>query len=875
MLVAARLPSDEPLPDGTVTMLFTDIEGSTPLLARLGHHYPELLSMHRRLVRSAVAAHRGREMGTEGDSFFVVFARAGDAAAAAVRIQQDLHAAHWPQDAEVKVRMGLHTGEPALHEDDYVGMDVHLAARVASAARGGQIVITDATRALLGPALQATGLGTHRLKDIPEPQRLHELLVPGLGDTVRPTALRSLGSATGLPAVHHRLVGRDAEVDRVTQLLHDGSRLVTLLGPGGVGKSRLALEVATRRGPALADGVYFVPLARATGPDDVWAALARTLSVPGLGDSASDVRQAVVGRSMLLVLDNLEQLSAAATIVQDVLAAGPGVEVVATSRTPLRLAVEQLVPLGPLDGPAAAELYLENVRRRRPGYAPDDADEAAVRDICARLDGLPLAIELVASRSRLLGPTAMLRHLTGALDLTDRSVERSARQSTLRATLDWSWALLAPAAADALARLSVFRGPFDVDAAAAVLGTDPDEALDLLLELADASLVAADDGSAGHPQFWLLGLVGRYAEEQLEARPAALEEARTRQGHVMAELVRHQGQRLRGTHHIAALDVLAEQQGNLHQALDWFLRPDSPDLTTGLDMCRALSWHWHASAYQGEGIHWLTRASEVARGREDAAAQAAWHGLGILLDQHGDHVRAVEILERCLAAAAERGDRAAEGRESNSLGVAERNRGRLAAARQHFDRAIALAREDDAVDRLSNALSNLALLELDEDDLAAAQRRFTEVLEIDTSTGDVWGLAVDHLNLGCVAIALGDPRRAYEHLVPHGESILALGDAEADVELLEQLAQLAGHLGLHEVAALVLGCSEQLRERGGIGRPAPDAARLEVSMESARLALGPAGWASAYDAGRGLSPAQAWAAARDAITAAMDQPAAT
>lgn len=849
---------------GTLTLLFTDIEGSTVLLDRLGLDYRHVLAEHRRIVRAAVQDHGGREMGTEGDSFFVVFRTAEHALRAAVETQQGLAAAEWPEGASVRVRMGLHTGAPVVHEDTYVGMDVHLAARVASIAIGGQVLLTDATRVLLPPGLgvRVVDAGVHRLKDIPAPQRLHQVVLPGAPD---PPPVRSLGSQSDLPAVHGPLIGREREVEQVLGLL-GGGRVVTVVGPGGVGKSRLALEVARRR-TDLPDGVYFVRLGRARTEEEVWRAFADAAAVPGGAVSAGQVIDALATRSLLLVLDNLEHLPGAGQIVSQGLDEAPGVQLLVTSRSPLRVLSEQLVPLQPLPPQDAVELYLEHARRSRPGFDPDPLELRAVEAICARLDRLPLAIELVAARSRLLGPRAMLARLDDTLDVAGRAVDRSPRQLTLRSTLDWSWRLLPDQGAAALARLSVFRGPFGLEAAAAVLDQELDATVDLLLDLADASLLHPVDDATGDPRFRLLKVVGRYAAERLAQEPDEEAAARTRQVQAVAPVVARECARLRGTHHIAALDTLEEQADNIDQALDWCLRPASPDVTVGLEMCRLLSWFWYTTA-SPHGRAWLARASEVAGDTDDPAALAAWHGLAILLDQQGESDRAAQILQRCLDAARARGDRLTQGRECNSLGLVELHRGSMDRAREMLATAYRLASEDGDDERVSTSLNNLALLELAVGRPDEAVRLMKEVLAIDERLGDVWGVAVDRLNLAQAHLATGDVDAAADALLGHGPEMLALGDTEMDVELLEQLALLALRLHHPQTVPGLVAAADVLRTAAHLARSPADEAVLQDAVASARAVVPSEAWREAERQGRARSAQQAWEHARDVLVTA-------
>lgn len=855
-------PALGPLPEGTLTLLFSDIEGSTVLLDRLGLGYRDVLSRHREIVRAAVAAGQGREMGTEGDSFFVVFRTADDAVTAAARVQRELAATRWPEGVSVRVRMGLHTGTPDHHEGTYVGMDVHLAARVASSAVGGQVLLTEATRALLPAELRDSlaDAGTHRLKDIPSPVRLHQLVLPGTA----PLPVRSLGSPADLPAVHGPLVGREEEVAQALGLLAPG-RVVTLVGPGGVGKSRLALEVLRRR-TGLPDGVWFVPLAQASTVEEVWRSLAAAAAVPEGAASRGQVVAGLTGRSLLLALDNVEHLAAdAVDAVRTVLDEAPRVEVLVTSRSSMRLHREQLLPVAPLSRDDAVQLYVLHARRHRPGFRPGADDLLAIGEICDRVDRLPLAVELVAARSRLLGPRAVLSRLDDALDVAGREADRSPRQLTLRSTLDWSWRLLGPAAARALARLSAFHGPFGVEAAADVLAESVDGAVDLLLDLVDASLLTADEESGGEPRFRVLGVVARYARERLDEDPAESADAGDRLTRVTASLVEKECLRLRGTHHIAALDVLEEQRDTIAYVLDLSLRAGSPRLATGLEMCRLLSWYWH-NVHQDDGRLWLRRASEVAGETDDPAALAAWHGLGILLHQQGEHDRAAEILRRCLDAAVARGDLLAQGRESNSLGLVELHRGDTARARELFTTASRLALADGDEERMSTSLTNLALLELEAGEVESARDRLRQVLDIDRRLGDVWGIAVDQLNLAQASLAAGDLAAASEGLVGHGAEMLALGDSELDAELLEQLALLAVRLDRPELVPALLGTADTVREATDV----PRAPRLEQDLHRglapARESMPEHAWWSECQEGRSRTARQAW----ERATAALD-----
>ncbi len=445
------------LPTGTATFLFTDIEGSTRLVEELGSDYGALLARHDELIRSACAG-GGTEVGTEGDSFFAVFGTAGDAVEAAIRVQRAIAAEPWTRGAEVKVRIGIHTGEAELAAGVYVGIDVHRAARIMSAAHGGQILASETTRALVSRAMPAgtslRDLGEHRLKDLPAPERLYQVTADGLDADFPPP--RTIDSTpNNLPASTSALVGRAAELEQLARLLRgDAGRLVTLTGPGGIGKTRLAVEAASDALEHYDDGVFFVDLAHAREPTAVLVAIAQTtgLAVPGDRDLREALAAHLRPRRVLLVLDNFEQVMAAADDAAELVRQCPRLALLVTSREGLRVRGEQLVPVPPLSLPtgaagamssSAVTLFVERGREARPSFGLDDETAVVVGEICARLDGLPLAIELAAARLRLFSPVELRDRLQGGLDvLRTGARDLPDRQRTLRDTIAWSYELL-------------------------------------------------------------------------------------------------------------------------------------------------------------------------------------------------------------------------------------------------------------------------------------------------------------------------------------------------------------------------------------------------------------------------------------------------
>ncbi len=520
----------EPLPSGTVSLLFSDMEGSTMLVRELGDAWPGVLDRMRRLCREAWSAHEGHELGTEGDSFFVAFATAPQAVAAAVAAQQALAHEAWP--APVRIRIGVHTGHPQRHTEGYVGLDVHRAARIAASAHGGQVVVSEATMALLDPVRDQVGfrdLGSHRLKDIPERAHLFQLTAPELTEVFPP--LRTQGGAGSLPAELTPTVGRDGERAELAELLRTaGNRLVTLTGPGGTGKTRLAVTVARDVADDHPDGVYLVPLETTITAAEIWVGIGRVLDLPAADHAPPRIFDHLAGRRTLLVLDNLEQNPEAADVVRQILEGARGIAVIAASRRALHVEGEHEHAVPPLMLPhqdtleavrrsGAGQLFVEHARRARRGFALNDGNASDVAQLVRALDGLPLAIELVAARAKLLTPRALLTRIDQTLDLGTSDRGRPGRQQTLRAAVEWSYELLTPEAQTVLDHLGVFESGATIEAITDVVPLPGHlDVVDILYDLADASLVRVAETDDGEPRVHLLSTVQRFALDRLRAR---------------------------------------------------------------------------------------------------------------------------------------------------------------------------------------------------------------------------------------------------------------------------------------------------------------------------------------------------------------------
>jgi predicted ATPase/class 3 adenylate cyclase len=515
------------LPTGTVTFLFTDIEGSTRLLTRLGAAYDELLARHHALMRAAISSAGGVEVGTDGDAFFLVFTSALNAARGAADAQRALAAEPWPDDGVVRVRMGLHTGEGRLAADDYVGIDVHRAARIAAAAHGGEVLVSGSTQTLLEGSLPAgtalRDLGEHRLKDLPRPERLHQLVISGLPSDFPPP--RSLDAVPGdLPEPLTSFVGRESEIEAISDLLVS-SRMVTLTGPGGTGKTRLSIEVARRVRDRFPDGAWFVPLEAVRDPDLVLPTIARVLGVreePNR-DAGETLVDRLGARPSLLVLDNLEQVVVVGPRLRGLLESTEAVRILATSREVLRVSGEQEYQVPPLAADPAMQLFLERARLARPDFTLDERGADAVQRLCERLDRLPLSIELVAARVRLFSPEAILARLDKRLPLlSGGGRDLPDRQRTLRGAIDWSFQLLDREEQHFFAQLAVFAGPVDLEAIEQIV--DPDGELgpgsiDAVQSLVEKSLLRELPSAAGEPRFGMLETIREFAAERLAEEP--------------------------------------------------------------------------------------------------------------------------------------------------------------------------------------------------------------------------------------------------------------------------------------------------------------------------------------------------------------------
>jgi predicted ATPase/class 3 adenylate cyclase len=684
------------LPTGTVTFLFTDIEGSTKLLQELEDAYAETLAQHRAVLTTTIEKYGGDVVDTQGDAFFVAFRSASDAVRAAAEAQRQL---------EVPVRMGIHIGEPQLVDGRYVGLDVHRAARICSAAHGRQIVLSERTaRQLEGAPLK--DLGLHRLKDLGEPVKLFQV-----GDEDFPP-LRSL-NATNLPA-QPPLVGRAAELAELAGLVR-AERLVTLTGPGGSGKTRLALQVAAESVDAFADGVFWVPLAAITDPAIVESSIGETI---GARDALAEY---VDGKRMLLLLDNLEQLLPdAAPLLAAVVERCANLRLLVTSRAPLRIIVEREYAVEPLPEADAVSLF----RERAFAVEPEDA----VHEICRRLDGLPLAVELAAARTRVLRPDRLLARLDQALPiLTGGRRDAPERQRTLRATIAWSYDLLDVEEQTLFRHLAVFAGSFEPEAAEEICGAD----LGALEALVEHSLVRRwASGRLG-----MLETIREFAIEKLEQSGEA-DPIRRRHAEFFMRLARSAGLRLDslGTTPQRHELVLPEQH-NLRASMEWAADHD-PKL--GLQIAVSLENFW-VTHDPREGVRWFETFLERAEGVELPLRARALLDLSGSADWSGEEKKARAAIEEALELFRQAGDENGVAEARFRLGVVAARRGEFELARELWQESLDEWRRLGDEAGIIQALGNLGWWEFEHgDDWAHAWELTEQSLEMARRIGWTW-----------------------------------------------------------------------------------------------------------------------------------------
>ncbi len=758
-------------PTGTITLLFTDIEGSTRLLQQLGERYTSLLDACRFLLRTAFLQFHGYEVDTQGDAFFVAFARASDAVAAAVAAQRALASHAWPEGMTVRVRMGLHTGEPFLATEGYVGMDVHRAARIMSAGHGGQVLLSQTTHDLVAHTLpegvRLLDVGARRLKDLQQPSQLFQLIMTGLPTDFPP--LKTLdASPNNLPVQPTPFIGREKEVASVVALLRrEGVHLVTLTGPGGTGKTRLGLQAAAELSDRFADGVFLVNLAPLSDPELVIPAAAQALEIKEVGGQPilELLKTSLREKQMLLLFDNFEQVVRAALQVAELLAACPKLKILVTSRMALHVRAEQefAVPSLTLPDPKhlpdlvvlaqyeAVALFIQRARAVKSDFQVTNATAPAIAEICVRLDGLPLAIELAAARIKLFPPPALLARLSHRLVvLTGGAQDAPARQQTLRDTIEWSYHLLDAGEQRLFRRLSTFVGGCTLEAIEAVcatLGDAPAQVADGVASLIDKSLLRQTEQEEEEPRLMMLETIREYG---LEALTDQQEMETTCAAHAAyyLRLAEEADVWLWGPQLFAWLERLEREHDNLRAALAWSLEPVPGEeagqrMEMALRLGGALHRFWFSHGHFSEGRTFLERALALSAGVTTVRRAKALVIAADLAYHHGDAQQVEALAEESLALSRAVGD---------ALGIARAlgQLGRLAGFTYESARARALLEESVALcQELGNhwylgwsLLALAAFADERQGELVKAQAHYEEALALWREIGDKEAVAI-------------------------------------------------------------------------------------------------------------------------------------
>jgi predicted ATPase/class 3 adenylate cyclase len=828
------------LPSGTVTFVFTDIAGSTGLLDELGdERYAKELAEHREALRAVFVRHEGAEMGTAGDAIFVAFATASQALDAASGGIQAL------ERSRIRVRVGVHTGTPLLTDEGYAGMDVHRASRIAGAGHGGQVLVSSTTAALVdAERFELVDLGLHRLKDLTQPERIFQL-----GSGVFPP-IRSL-SPSNLPVPTTPFLGRRSELDRVRELLSEpGIRVVTLTGPGGTGKTRLALQAASECTDAFPDGLWWVELAPLSDPGLVLSALATVTGVeerPDVALSSDLATHLATGRSLVL-LDNAEHLlPSLATELAPVISGAVGATFLITSRGPLRLNAEHEFAVSAMS-PEDAELFIVS-KAKATGLELESSQ--ALATLCERLDRLPLAMQLALARLKVFSVEQLAERLTHVLDLPGPR-DADPRQRTLRATIEWSHSLLSPDEMTAFRRLSVFAGSATIDAIENVTRANTET----LFALFDQSLIHRRDDASG-PRFWMLETIREYARERLEDA-SEVDAVRERHARFYRALAERAAVALDGARERDWIDLLDAELENFRRTLSWFL--DCADHESAQVVAGSLGRYWMERGLLSEMRSWLERSLEAARDR-GAAHTLALNRLSSVLYLQGDYAQARSTALEALSYARVLSSPVAIVLAMENLASVLAEEGSLEEASALERDALDIARELwDARPRfLLMALTNLGYTNVIRSRYEEAVSYLEEAVALAQELGEPSGGAPARCNLAIALIQVGRVDEAGRVGAEATIAAIESSDRLLGTACLEVLAAVEAERGNHRFAARLLGSSAALRRSIGYELETAERALHDRSLEVVQSALTDADVAAAWADGAAMDLEDAFA----------------
>lgn len=926
-------------PTGTITFLFTDIEGSTKLWEQYPQQMRSALARHDAILRNAIETNSGYVFKTIGDAFCAAFYTASKGLAAAVAAQRILQVILWGDTGPLRVRMALHTGVAESRDSDYFGPPLNRVARLLSTGYGGQVLLSQLTSELVRDSLKGNmslrDLGQHHLKDLIEPERIFQLVVPDLPANF--ASLKTLDThPNNLPVQPTTFIGREREVEAIQQrLMRPDVRLLTLSGPGGVGKTRMALQVAAEVLEEFADGVFFIRLSVISDPNLIAYAIAHELGIREVVGSplTESLRDYVRNKNMLLILDNFEHVLQAAHVVTELMSE-PNLKIIVTSRAVLGVYGEHNFNVPPLELPDAGSLppveqlaqceairlFIERAQAIRTDFALTAQNANAVAEICRRLDGLPLAIELAAARIRLLPPQAMLVRLENRLGLlVGGARDMPTRQQTLRRTLDWSYDLLDTDEQKLFAQLSVFVGGWRLEAAEVICGVGgvgagqqgtavnvsdnvqpliplPIDLLDGVASLVDKSLLRQQENIENEAHFEMLQTIREYALEKLEMSGEG-ETLRRHHAKYYRALAEDAEAQLRGPKQLAWLQRLEAKHDDLRAALTWLLEQDQGDVEQGLRLAGTLWRFWWARGYLGEGRRWLEAALAKSNTQPTPARAKALYGAGVLAQDQGDYAQAGAFYENSLEMAQDLGDKRGIASALNGIGFLGIHQGDYMRASESLEKSLELFRECNDKSGVASALHNLgwaascqgecaqasvlykesltlrqelrdkrgisftlkglAGLAAYQGDYETARLLYKESLALAQELRDKGGIASAQDGLGWVSLCQGDYAQASELLEGSLMLFRQLGDKDVISHCLEGLAGVAGANERPTHAAQLFGAAEGLREIIGSPQSPAERPRYQKYLSIARAKLDETAWEAIWTEGRAMSMEEA------------------